>query len=355
MPEFDEPEIKDKQQYVQENYSKLRDSRDAAVGQFKTAIPFEDGQIGVVVMSRSASAYNTAEKMMENEKSYLEFLNKSELTQVSPLKTYGEVFKVSDSGKEYPAMLVDWIPSATLIDSKDPKSYRLLLSGIAMNVKIPSQQEAWPMKLALMKENIDSLSEQELLRAQMIAEQILKKISDFQQELQDKQIKIADLQLMITVDENDNLQLTIIDPVAVLEKSKEESFYEDILDRGKKADDNPDFQQFLSNTNSMLMNMTKWSQDFILSDNKKEFLKQSIEPPKIEDKKPSIKAGPLTAGHVAQMLLKTPGRRVPALSVSNRTQHEGRTFNVTSKTIPESINEPSPGGDTKKKKGPGSF
>src|SRR5690348_3296177 len=102
MPEFDDPEIKDKQRYVQENYSTLKDSHESAVGQFKTAIPLPNDQLGVVVMSRSATEYPLAETLMSKEKGYLEYLESSGFSSISPLKTYGEVFKVEDTGNEYP-------------------------------------------------------------------------------------------------------------------------------------------------------------------------------------------------------------------------------------------------------------
>lgn len=301
------------QTYVQQNYSTLVNSKDAAVGQFKAAIPLpDDGKVGVVVMSRSSSAYDAAKSMMDDEMAYLKFLESSNFTGVEPLRTYGEIFKVSDAGKDYPAMLVDWIPNATLIDSKDPEAFTILLSGLVTNMKIPTQKEAWPMRMPEIMSKLSSLEQTDLQRAENISRQLLEKLSAFQSEMKEKQIKIADLQLMISVDENDNVKLTIIDPVAVLEKSENGEFYEDVRKRGVKADDNPDFKRFLSNTDTMLANMTAWCSKFNAADDKQKFLQSSFErPTQPVPVKPDVRSGPISQANVAQMLLGRPRTGAP--------------------------------------------
>jgi hypothetical protein len=304
------------QTYVQQNYSTLVNSKDAAVGQFKTAIPLpDDGKVGVVVMSRSSTAYTTAKSMLDDEMAYLKFLESSNFTGVEPLRTHGEVFKISDSGKDYPAMLVDWIPNATLVDSKDPEAFTILLSGLVTNMKIPTQKEAWPMRMPEIMAQLSSLEQPDFQRAESISRQLLEKLSAFQAEMKEKQIKVADLQLMVSVDENDNVKLTIIDPVAVLEKSENGEFYEDVRKRGVKADDNPDFKKFLSNTDTMLANMTAWCSKFNAADDKQKFLQSSFErPTQPVPVKPDVRSGPISQANVAQMLLGRPRGGAPGRS-----------------------------------------
>ncbi|MGE3318658.1 MAG: hypothetical protein AB7I18_05125 [Candidatus Berkiella sp.] len=238
MGDISSEDIERLQQHVISNYEGLKDHQDVVKGEFKRIIPLGDGR-AVAVMTQQV-----ADESLKRECQYLQSLEKN---GVPALKTYGEVFHV---GKEqHPAVIVDWIPNATLVDVKHPDAMRAIVPAMLLGVKVGKGEGGLAFALNNIKKAISDINpdSHSLEKIKERAQELAKAFTELDFQIKSGKLQIIDLQVLVGEDN----KLTIIDPQEVLN-----SEYRDVLNPSNKVDiaHNPDLLEFINNSRTLLQN-----------------------------------------------------------------------------------------------------
>lgn len=268
----DEVDVKALQERVIRDFNQLKDHQDAVKGEFKRIIPLGDGR-AVAVMTQA-----TDKDALKKECQYLQSLQQS---GVSALNTYGEIFQV---GKEkHPAVIVDWIPNATLIDVKHPDAMRATVPAILLGVKVGKGEAGLAFSLTEINKAVDNLlvDSSQFAAIQERAKQLAQAFTELDAQIKSGKLNIVDLQVLVGPDN----KLTVIDPQEVLD-----SKYVDVLDPNKKIEikNNPDLVMFLNNARELLANHAQMFNAVAKAANPEELSRAlKVEP----IKKPTAKGG----------------------------------------------------------------
>lgn len=225
-------------------YRELMDSPEARQGSFKRIVPVND-QVAVAMIESKQGEKDKA--ALEHEVKLLEILRENNLPA---LQTHGGVFEVKPGTY---GVLMDWHPTARLLDGKDPDAVNLLVMGLLLDIKIPTG-EGWVMHLERIKKEVQHKLQDpntDIEQVKAAAQNLKNNFSKLMDTLKQNNIVIGDLQLLV----NSKGDITIIDPIDVLKKTPDKTRanqfnWVDIVDPTKPT--SPDFMESTRRSQKML-------------------------------------------------------------------------------------------------------
>lgn len=196
------PKPEDLQQDAKQKYPNI--AGQGLVGQFKQIIPTQEN-IAVAVVK--AAQGETAKERLEHEAYLLNYLREQGFPAI---QTYGEVFEVAP-GRH--ALMMDYVPDATLLDGKSIDTLKFSIPGMVLGVPVNTGHEAWAMQLPTIMRNIEEAALiSDLEQVKTFAKTLGEQAAQLVKTVQEKMLMVGDLQILV----DRKGKITIIDPLDVL-------------------------------------------------------------------------------------------------------------------------------------------
>ncbi len=305
----------------QAHHTKLKDLA-CVCGSFKTIYPF---------MNKFALATVKGPKAKEMLIKEQKLITKLAENGLPTIKFHSDVFELANDRQ---AVLLQWVPATTLIDVKDEiASSKRKLMAVALGIEILSG-EAWVLQKSHVEKQIKCLFLENpalFLQVKKFALKLQHSIRDIVSTLEAKDMLIADLQLLVSIDG----QVVIIDPIDIVNVSRQNNAvtYHSFLDEEGVVQDNPDFVKLLYQGKDLLNQCLTWCNEVAKLSSNAEALQLMI---------PSSKQTEYSARDIHKSMMKQ--------NLANKSLRNGPIAVIASPLVPpETARPPLPVSPSKRK------
>ncbi|MBI2791367.1 MAG: hypothetical protein HYX61_05375 [Gammaproteobacteria bacterium] len=290
----------------------------------------------------SVSAIN--KDMLSKEKILLSKLAELGLPTI---QYYTDVFEFQLNRQ---AVLMQWVPDSTLIDSKDFESAHQKLIIAALGIDIPVTGEAWVLHKIAIDQKIHQLFSAKpeiFIQVKQFALNLHRALLSIIMNLETNGVRIADLQLLVTKEGN----VSIIDPIDVVHvkaRYDNTNIYHSLLD--DSIQDNQAFIKQLGLGQTMLNNCLEWCSTISKLSSNQEMQKFITMPPKVAVTSCNIRKSLLMKTASSQLYRQSPlaqqnacllpaSSSMPNVSPSSLTRKKLPRTTITKRKSPESSPE----------------